>query len=391
MRLLIITNYYPPHYKGGYELACRDTCEFLASRGHEVFILTGCFGIEKPDENSNFLPLQPVRRLKYIDYSSGSYLDKLDVEKHNYLSTLKAIDEVKPDIAYIWSMQAVSLSPVWAVQKRRLRRIFEIGDLWAGIYIDEHWKTKLKAIIKSILPFTLSYKTDISPIIAVSDWIGMEMKEKYGSKRVYVVPNGIKPPKKIKQNRNTEITKYIFTGRIDPQKGIHTAIEAFGKLVKEDKISNFYFDIYGDGDNEYLKSCICLAEKNSISEFVNFKGRIEGVSDIYYNYDIMLMPTMMREPFGMVTVEAMAAGLPVIATNKYGPAEIIDDGIDGLLFEPGSSEQLAEKIALLHNNNNLYEKLRRCAREKYLRNYQLEDIKAKVENILLSEIAEQKQ
>ena len=107
---------------------------------------------------------------------------------------------------------------------------------------------------------------------------------------------------------------------------------------------------------------------------------------MYADYDIMLMPTMMREPFGMVTVEAMAAAVPVIATNKYGPAEIITDRKDGLFFAPGSDEQLAEKIALLHNDCQLYGKLSARARDTYLKNYQFNSVKSKIEQILTAQI-----
>ncbi len=389
MRILVITNYYPPYYKGGYELACRDCCDFLASRGHGVFILSGHYGLDVPEDECVYEQMRAVRRLKYIDYSVSSYRGKLGVEKHNYAATAAAIDAVKPDIVYIWNMQAVSLAAVLAVQKSGVKRIFEIGDLWPGVYIDDYPITKVKAFVKSLLPGVVSGRAEISPIIAVSKWIGVEMAEKYGSKRVYVVPNGIKAPHNVKVKRNEDVTKYIFTGRIDPQKGIETAIEAFAKLVRTQAISNFQFDIYGSGDEIYADHCRHLVDKNGLENFITFCGRVDNVINLYADYDIMIMPTTMREPFGMVTVEAMAAGLAVIATNKYGPAEIISDGVDGLLFEPGNSSRLAEKIAILHNDYNLCGRLSAAARKKYLDNYQLEFIKNKVEKILISEISGQ--
>ena len=387
MRILVITNYYPPYYKGGYELACRDCCDYLAARGHQVFILSGHYGLDFPLENTAYEEMNAVRRLRYIDYRTPSYLDKHRVEKHNYAATSEAIEAVKPDIIYVWNMQAVSLAPVLAVQKSGIKRIFEIGDLWPGIYIDDHPATRLKAFIKSMLPGLVGGRVEVSPVIAVSRWIGIEMAEKYGSKRVYVVPNGIKEPQNVKTKRNENVTKYIFTGRIDPQKGIETAIEAFAKLARTQAISDFQFDIYGSGDEIYAEHCRRLVDKYGLENRVKFCGRVDNVINLYADYDIMLMPTTMREPFGMVTVEAMAAGLPVIATNKYGPAEIITNGKDGLLFEPGNISQLAEKIALLHNDSNLYRTLAAAARKKYLDNYKLEFIKNKVEKILMAEIS----
>ncbi|MFI4912056.1 MAG: glycosyltransferase [Sedimentisphaeraceae bacterium JB056] len=386
MRFLVISNYYPPYYKGGYELACRDTCEFLASRGHDVFILTGIYGIEKVAEDTGFSSMEPVRKLTYIDYENSSFISKHKVEKHNYRVVSEAINTVKPDLIYIWNMQGVSIAPVIAAQDSKCLRIFEIGDLWPDTYAAYDIFDRIKFGIKAALPFTIGGKLELSPIISVSDWIGREMSERYGSRKVYSVPNGIRAPQRIKSARNEGVMKYIFTGRIDPQKGIDTAIRAFGQLVAENKIDDFVFDIYGSGDDKWLSHCRDLAQQLGLSDCVNFRGRVDNVIEIYADYDIMIMPTMMREPFGMVTVEAMAAGLPVIATNKYGPAEIVTDGVDGLLFDPGDYDQLAEKILLLHTNKELYSHVAAAAREKYIDNYQMDNIKSRVEKILIAQI-----
>jgi glycosyltransferase involved in cell wall biosynthesis len=76
----------------------------------------------------------------------------------------------------------------------------------------------------------------------------------------------------------------------------------------------------------------------------------------------------------------------VIATNKYGPAEIVTDGVDGLLFPPGDEIALAEKILRLHDDKDLYARLAAAARQKYLDNYQMDQIKSKVEGILQTQI-----
>jgi glycosyltransferase involved in cell wall biosynthesis len=385
MRLLVISNYYPPYYKGGYELACRDTCEFLAGGGHEVYILTGCYGVSEPDSGSLCEPMKPLRRLRYIDYERPSFLSKHRVEKYNYLATLEAIDAVKPELIYIWNMQGVSIAPVIAAQRSGRKRIFEIGDLWPDVYAAYSLFDRAKFAFKSLLPFTVGGRLELSPIIAVSDWIGREMADRYGSKKVYTVGNGIREPAKIKQARNRGITKYIFTGRIDPQKGIDTAIRAFALLTERGEIGDFVFDVYGSGDEQWLEHCRKLADESALGQKVNFRGRVDNVSEIYADYDIMIMPTMMREPFGMVTVEAMAAGIAVIATNKYGPAEIIDDGVDGLLYPPGDHEALAGRIKRLHNDYELYDKLAAAARRKYLDKYRMTDVKQRVEKILIAQ------
>ena len=69
--------------------------------------------------------------------------------------------------------------------------------------------------------------------------------------------------------------------------------------------------------------------------------------DLYSQCDIVVIPSLWPEPFGMVTLEAMAAGLPVVASRIGGLADIFEDGIEGYHFAPGNADDLAEKLKLL--------------------------------------------
>jgi glycosyltransferase involved in cell wall biosynthesis len=82
----------------------------------------------------------------------------------------------------------------------------------------------------------------------------------------------------------------------------------------------------------------------------------------------------------------MASHVVVIASNHYGPAEIIDDGRDGLLFEPDDVEDLAEKILAVHDNPGRREELAKAARSKVVDKYDVRKVKAQVESILLLQV-----
>ena len=81
------------------------------------------------------------------------------------------------------------------------------------------------------------------------------------------------------------------------------------------------------------------------------------------------MPSTWLEPFGLVVVDAMSNGLPVVATNIAGPSEIVEDGVTGFLVEPGNSEDLASKTKLLWENPDLCRQMGRAGREKAIREY----------------------
>jgi len=375
MKILVISNYYPPYYIGGYELACFDTVEYLKACGHEVYVLTGNY----INESSEFE--KTYRKLKYINYKSPSFWDKYQVEIYNYGLTKKMIKKVSPDIVYLWSLRLVSLSPAMAVENLNIKKIFEIGDFWMKGYFSNTFFSRIKRSLKNILPFTIGSNVELSPTICVSNWVAKEMKNEYDTKQTYIIPNGTKIYNTSRKKLNKKI-KYMFCGRADYTKGIDIALKALGNL-KDKGISNFEFNIYGDGDKNYLNKCKNIVNALNLKEEVNFYGKKNNIKKYYKENDILLMPTRMKEPFGLVIIEAMASGVVVIATNAYGPAEIIHNEKDGLLFKTNDIDDLTKSILKIHNNTHLYYKLRDEAFNKVFNNFNLLSVKKKVEQVLV--------
>jgi len=376
MKILVISNYYPPYYIGGYELACYDTVQYLKKCGHDVYVLTGNY----KNESIEFQTI--YRKLKYINYQKPSVFDKHRVEVYNYDLTQKIIKGIKPDLVYFWSLRLVSLSPALAVQKLNIKKVFEIGDLWMKGYYHTSIFSKLKRGIKNFLPFMVGSLIDFSPAICVSKWIEKEMKNKYFAKETYVIPNGVKICEKNKKLLNKKI-RYIFCGRIDYTKGLDLALKALSNL-KDRGFDNFVFHIYGEGRDSYIDKCKKITKALNLTKEVKFCGKKDDMKKYYKHYDVLLMPTRMREPFGLVIIEAMQAGVVVIATNAYGPAEIIQDEKDGLLFKSEDVNDLTNTIQKLQKNTVLYNNLRDAAFLKVFEKFNLLNVKQEVENILIN-------
>jgi len=375
MKILIISNYYPPYYIGGYELACLKTALFLKQHGHEVSILTGTYKHESKK-------IEPIyRKLKYINYDNSSFINKHTVETYNYKVTKEFIQTTSPDLVYLWSLRCVSIAPAMAVQDLHVKKVFEIGDFWMKGYYHNNFLSKLKRSIKNILPFTIGSKVDFSPVICVSKWMAKEMKNKYLAKNIHVIPNGVNIFEKSTKELDKTI-KYMFCGRIDYSKGLDLAIKALGNL-KDKGITNFEFHIYGEGNREYIKKCQNIINALNLKKEITFCGKKDDINKYYKQYDILLMPTRMREPFGLVLIEAMAEGVVVIAPNAYGPAEIISHNLDGLLFEEENIDDLTLNIIKVHTNKYLYFKLRDAAFNKVFQDFNLFHVKKEVEKVLL--------
>ncbi len=125
-----------------------------------------------------------------------------------------------------------------------------------------------------------------------------------------------------------EKLKLIFVGRISPFKGLHLILEAIERFDDND----ICLDVYGAGEDEYAKEHISKMQK---SQNVDFKGKLEPslVVNTMHHYDAFVLASTVCEMSPLVIQEAYAAGIPVIASDVYGNAEQIRDGVDGWLFK----------------------------------------------------------
>jgi glycosyltransferase involved in cell wall biosynthesis len=165
-----------------------------------------------------------------------------------------------------------------------------------------------------------------------------------------VIPNAINSNKKIGQLPKDQYIAYV--GRLSSEKGIEI-------LLKAAKESGLPVKIAGKGPiEEKLKS--------QASMNVKFVGHLNGEKLIkfYKKAKFLVLPSICLEAFGLVIIEAMKEGLPVLASRIGGIPEIIDDGISGLLFEAGNAADLENKMTLLWNNNDLCRKFANAGRTK---------------------------
>ena len=143
----------------------------------------------------------------------------------------------------------------------------------------------------------------------------------------------------------------LFVGILHRHKDVMTLIDAIPKILED--IKNVKFLIIGRG--EQYTEMIERVKSLNIEDFVLVKKRVKDIVAYYSAADVFVMPSL-HERFGLVYVEAMACGLPVIAVNGHVVPEIT--GGVGLLFEPKNSDDLAEKIIELINNRKLQKKLK---------------------------------
>ncbi len=150
---------------------------------------------------------------------------------------------------------------------------------------------------------------------------------------------------------------YIFMSRISKEKGVESAIRA----TKE---ANVTLEIYGPGEERYLNEAVYP----HISSHIRYKGMVDKYSpewfQAYGNAKALIFPIQWEEPFGLVLIEALAAGTPVIAFRRGSAPEIIKDGVTGFLCAPNDIKSLVQAIKKIETMPALqYAAMRRACRE----------------------------
>jgi glycosyltransferase involved in cell wall biosynthesis len=200
-----------------------------------------------------------------------------------------------------------------------------------------------------------------SKIILVADALQSRFKIKSSNKKFVTIYNGVdlkefrkhKRENFVRQKYNIDNSDILIsvTARIERSKGQNYLIEACGRL--KDRIKNFSILLAGEiADNSYMNKCNQMAIKFGIRNRVIFAGPIYNINKVLNETDIFVLPSL-SEAFSRSIIEAMAAGIPVIATDVGGNVEAVQNNVTGLIIPPKNINALAEKIYLLTKNSNL--------------------------------------
>jgi len=200
----------------------------------------------------------------------------------------------------------------------------------------------------------------------------------YPNDRIKVIPIGIETSvffqintkENIKLSMGIEPSKFVIglIGRIDEQKGHLTALEAMAKINNDDFLLLIVGEPTLNEGQQYYNKMLEFIENNKLEDKVKIIGYIKNIQDIYYGLDLFLM-TSFSETYGLVTIEAMLARVPIIASNSGGTIELTKNGRFAELFTPKDSDELASKIIKVYYDYNVYQANALIAEEYALENF----------------------
>lgn len=202
-----------------------------------------------------------------------------------------------------------------------------------------------------------------SSVICISNALKDRFSEYVPTDKLVTIHNGIDSPMNLKcdfEKNNKKNFDLILTGRLVPDKGQDDAILAVNKLVKKG-YNDIILHIVGSSPKRthiswYEDKIKKMVVENNLQDNVIFHGEVKDMVTIRENMNVELMCAI-RETFGRVTIEGMRSGLAIIGSNTGGTLEIIKDGYNGILYEQGSFDDLADKIELLYNDRKYLAKI----------------------------------
>lgn len=350
MKILIITEGYPPQI-GGLEKVVSEIAHGLKRRGNDVTIFTMTKEINsyaKEDAGINVI-------YNTFNIKSGklSYLNGLWKTSKEISHTIR---KEKPDVISIQYVGYLAML------------FYFINIFWKKPYTvsihgsDIVKSRKVNSIEKWIINRILN---GANKIISNSEYLSQQIEplvsKSYINKTV-TLGNGIHViDYKPVEYRISDRINIIGIGRFSYKKGFDILISAFSEVNK--KKSNCKLILAGDGIEK--ENCETLSKKMNLQDKIEFTGYIENkdIRNVFERGDIFVLPSR-NESFGVVVLEAMAYGVPVIITNSGGVVEIIDNGRTGFIVDVENHVDMAEKIIMLIENCNLRRNFRKLALEE---------------------------
>ncbi len=367
MKILTVGNMYPPHHAGGYEVMWQAAVHRARQLGHEVRVLTTDYRIS-PEISENDPDVHRTLRsywdMHRYDFPELSVRQRVAHERHNTRELMRHLDELRPDTVSWWAMGCVSLSLIERVRRAGLPASFVVHDDWLvyGRRFDQWirlWRGRRKLLAPAaerILGLPTGVELAEAGRFVFNSRYTREAARAAGVDPpvAVVVPPGIEPglsPLSPEPWR----WRLLYIGRIDRQKGIDTAVRALAHLPAQATLA-----VWGTGQEEYVAEMRSLARALGVQDRVEFRGWAGPDERLaaYREADVVLFPVSWEEPFGLVPIEAMAVGRPVVSTARGGSAEFLRHEDNALVFEPGDAARVAELVRRLAEDEALRERLR---------------------------------
>jgi glycosyltransferase involved in cell wall biosynthesis len=338
MRIAHVTATFPPYY-GGTGMVCYHNALGLAKLGHQVTVFTADY----PPGDCVYPGEITVRRLP-VTFRIGN------------APLLPGLLEIKEfDIVHLHYPFIFGAEMIWAVSRAcRIPYVITHHNDLIGDGLRRHLFDAYSAVSTRLVFGAARKLVVVSLDHAASCRLAPLFSRQWA--KVVEIPNGVDTdlfrlgvdgtPVRQQYAIPADARVMLFVGTLD-RAHHYRRVDLLLRAVKVVQDRALHVLVVGNGDQmpEYQK----LAQRLGVRSRVRFLGTVahQALPGVYGAADLVVLPSQLQESFGLVLIEAMACGKPVIASKLPGVRTVVNDGQDGLLIIPGSVDDLAEKIHML--------------------------------------------
>jgi glycosyltransferase involved in cell wall biosynthesis/GT2 family glycosyltransferase len=384
MCFCLLTQAFPPEQSGGIGTWVKTLARAIARLGHQVHVLTRGHGHDRVD----FVDGVWIHRIipKAQEMSFNKFASALQVPRHVWDYSATMLEEVREIharrrvdcvCAPIWDGEGIAFLfdrsiPLVTTLQTTLTSYLECNpDRQADA-------TFMKGFAEPMLRVERFLLTESDGVLAISAAIVSTVEQDYGialdRRRLAVIPIGLEDSRFLASRPAPRLAsaavRIVFAGRLEARKGIDVFLEAAKRLLS--RFRNLHIDVVGNDTIEgprgrtYRDLFETDNAETPFRERVVFHGEVseDALLGFYRAADIIVAPSRF-ESFGLVLLEAMMEGKPVVGCRVGGMTEIVEHGVSGLLAEPGDVASLEACLEQLVSDESLRNRLGEGARRRY--------------------------
>jgi 1,2-diacylglycerol 3-alpha-glucosyltransferase len=360
MKILFVADTYPPHVNGAALATYRQVME-LKKRGHHVFVIAPSTDLKNDYSTEKGVGVFRIRSVLIQKPQDFRVSPQLLIYRR---AIKKILQIVEPDIVHINNPAFMAFAVVPAARRMNIPIVATSHFMPENIVHYLKMPTLIGDVVNNIMwKQYANFYSKLDYVISPTQTAGDLLTKNNLKSHLKVISNGIDLQKYKRKLTPEAAKKYfdlppdkpvvLFVGRLDKEKNIDVLLTALSQLKSK---ADFHGVVAGKGKE--MEPLVELAQALGIASQVTFMGYLEDADllKLYQAADIFVMPGV-AELQSLVTMEAMATGLPVIGANAVAIPHLVHDKENGYLFSPGSATDLAKNLGILLKDAKLRERM----------------------------------
>lgn len=358
MRILVVSNLYPPGFQGGYELGCAHMVAALGEAGHDVRVVTSALseaGAADPPEVARVLRMGPIFDVASMAALTGAARHEVElrargVDPENVRALEAEVASFEPDVAYLWNLLGVGgLGVLELLERRSLPWVWHLMDAVPRLLCGRGERTEPALAAAFGGAVQGRYLACSAHVLGEIRAGGVELGD-----AVELLPNwvaGPLPPARRDFYAGGELRLISAVGVLGEHKGTDVLIEAVA-LLRAAGHEDFTLDLYGREADARFRALIAA---RGLEDVVRLRGLLPQPELIarLADYDVFAFPTAWREPFAFAPLEAAAAGCVPLISDDSGNAEWMVGGVHCLKARRAPAPFAEAIAAILRGDRDL--------------------------------------